>query len=207
MNKRIGLASGLLALALLCPAVAGAAVVNHFNANGEYAAASTDDGAGYSSQVSVYRGGTTRAPETYLNYYWSSCAYEGTVFSCSGENGWGLIPNGAFRATARSASVDVDTAGLTNTAFSWSYDYATDTYTFQEWPSAGGRIAVAWTKSAEFSARFTGTSEQNYLNFKFISNGSQQSSSARASGTLFGAGFAGNGELGRSRGVSISIEK
>jgi hypothetical protein len=165
----------------------GAEQTGRYKSNGAYAAAFGSDETGCRSFVVVVsRGGTTKAPETYLFY---------DVYDFCTDMWWsgnGLIPNADFRT---GKTVTLVTSGL-----------ASSTFVTQ---AEGLPLSLTFTRSDVFTTRWSGHSRIEYLGHVVQRHGSTTNSSANISGSIGGSGVSpsSSGEIGASREHVIEFDR
>ena len=177
-----------------------------FNAFGDAASANwsrssgvaaTDTGGGGGGggfvfgSVSVSRGGSPTAQETFLFYSIVECGAFG-CFTLAG--GFGTIPNGDFSASGPSYRLSTNTTG--NGAF----------FTFA---GATGQITVEWVADGLYESRFTGTSQVTAPGVRQQSSGQTSYKSAGTTGSVVGFGIpAGTiGQISNDHQVRITINR
>jgi hypothetical protein len=208
MKTKLALTAAL-ALVAVAPA-ASAAEVSHYMSSGAFASLEGFVDNGYSS-LTVSQSGESQNETTTLQLYVSSCTYTSTSYLCSGTIAWGQIPNGDFAVHGNSGDADlsVNASSLSGSTYSYGCDWATWTCSFQNGPlSASGTISVTWDKTSEYSFSSDGTTEQNYLNYTFKTQGRQDSTSASVEGTILGTPISSaNGRVGTMTSKMFSIVK
>ncbi len=194
---------------LLVPAVASAAPaeMTRYTSNGEYASLQDQDGDNLVF-VTVGRDGTPQSQTTNLSFYTSSCTYTDTTFACTGVSGWGQIPNGDFDVNGASGNAQLvtDTSGVFAIAYSYSCDWEAAVCTFEESPAEGGIISLSWQRNREYKYSSEGRTEINYLNYRYVSQGRSNYTSASAEGDVLGQSIASNlGSVGTSHNRTMTI--
>jgi hypothetical protein len=186
---------------------AEAKVISHFNGNGAFANAyAKGDGGGKDySGVFVSQGGTNQSPQTYLNYYSSTCDTASQI--CTGIQGNGQIPNKDFTSSSKNASLSTNTSSNQNFyAVKWTYNYATGEYT--ESQINLGYITVTWKSSGLSAFKAVGTTTSTYLNTTWKSTGQSSSSDATVTGSVGGTPLnSGVGNIGTNSNNDILIER
>jgi hypothetical protein len=176
-----------LVLMAATPRRAQAEQVGKYKSNGAYANTNGTDGTGcrYFS-ISVARGGTTAAPQTYLYYD----VYD----ACAGAWSWGngTIPNAAFKTGNKTMALNF--TGSTSGGF-----YA------EGEPLA---IALTFTKDSSFTEKWSGHSRWEYFGHVVQHHGSGTRNSATLSGTIGGsAAQAFWAEIGTGRDRWIEFDR
>ncbi len=227
VGKRIAVGVVTLAIAVLGLVLAPFALSSRseaagqgffvYHANGDYARVSisqpqVDPDKWWSScetYVDVMRGGVGARMETALSYLVTNWDPDKTWFSekegqwytgqcVPVQSGYGTIPNAAYRASARTQSLNIDTSasipGFTREA------------------GSGGVISVTWLRTGQSLDTSSGTSMYSYGDYTSRWSGTRTNASASASGTIVGTpiaypttnpdlwGFSG---VGSNRGVTI----
>jgi hypothetical protein len=195
-------ALGCLSLAAM---TAEARVVWHYKTNGAFAGFESSKGGDDYASFSVSKGGTLQAPETYINYYRSGCDWESGI--CQGVNAYGRIPNGHFSASAKSATLNTNTAGNPDIyASRWTYNYYTGEYS--ESPTTLGALNLAWKSTGISTSKGVGSYTNTYLNFTWKSTGQYSQADASVTGTIDGESVeAFLGSIGTNSNNDLSLEK
>ncbi|MBN3788810.1 hypothetical protein [Burkholderia sp. Ac-20353] len=181
--------------------------VSHFSGSGATAAASFSD-LNSTTNLTVNQDGSGSGATNYLNLYTSKCYYSANSYYCSGVTLYGVFPAADFAVNGRNARLNTSGSSLTGATFSYGCDLITWNCTFNQTPFSGNAaISLSWTRSNEFSFTAAGMQQQNYLNYKTVTNGTQYYSAATVSGTILGAAFSGTGSLGSSKNIVISITR
>ena len=155
-----------IALIAGTPGTAHAQRVGKYKSNGAYAYTSGTDASGCRYfYLSVSRGGTNAAPQTYM--------YVDMYDSCSGAWSWGsgTIPNADFKTGTKTVTLKTNGAN-TNTYF-----VEGDTLP----------ISLTFTKTSAFSSSWSGHSRTEYYGHVVQHHGSGTYTSARVTGTIGGA--------------------
>jgi hypothetical protein len=183
MNRMTVAALSALGFLSLTAMAAEAKVVWQFKSNGAYAGFDSYSEDGDYASLSVSKGGTSTAPETFLSYYNSSCDWVSGL--CQGVSAYGRIPNGDFSANSRSATLKSNTAGIPDFyASHWSYNYYTGEYS--ESQGSLGIINLSWKATGISSSKGVGTSSSTYLNLTWKSTGQYSQADASVTGTIDG---------------------
>jgi hypothetical protein len=165
MTIMLALNTALMLLGM-SPHMAHAQQVGKYKSNGAYANANgTDAGGCRYFYISVARGGTTAAPETYLYYD----IYD----SCTGTWSWGngTIPNAAFKSGNKTMTLNF--TGSTSGGF------------YAEGESLA--IALTFTRDSSFTNTWSGHSRWEYYGHVVHHHGSGTQHSAALSGSIDGS--------------------
>jgi hypothetical protein len=181
-----------------------AAEVSHFTSTGSNVDFFINNGA-ISASLTVYQGGSSN----FLTYYTSNCSYSGNMqtYTCNGMSLFGEVVIEDLVVKGRTAVLNTNGSGLSGTQFSFECDTTTEECSSSETPIVGAPISVTWNRTSEFAYHRSGTSEFDYLNYKFITSGTSAYHSASATGFIFGNPVTAMGSIGTSRSISISVQK
>jgi len=158
------------------------ATVTSFKSNGANASVNSFNGStafdiGVSTNTQPSSGTTT-----FLSFNLQTCDF--TTFSCSGTFGFGSIPNADFSVNGANATLNTNTA--TNPNFT-VFNYVQDSNgNFTQSPGVGGIVTISWKKDQRQSTSFKGISTTVSGAFSDSVNGSQNSDSAPANGSVLG---------------------
>jgi hypothetical protein len=205
MNRMTVAAISALGFLSLTAMAAEARVVWQFKSNGDFASLDSYQGGNDYLSLSVSKGGTAQAPETYLNYYRSDCDWYAGV--CEGVNAYGLIPNRDFSGSTNTASLNTNTsANSAFTATRWTYNSLTGEYS--ETPTSLGTLNLSWKSSGVSRSKYVGSSSSTYLNFSWRSTGQASQSQASVTGTINGEAVDSNdGSVGTNSNNERYLEK
>jgi hypothetical protein len=173
-------------LASAAPPVAMAGVVVKYKSNGSFLSLGGSDASGCIwFDMYVSRGGTKANPQTWM--YYNIADY------CSGEwlgSGDGVIPNTAFKATAKAATLSVTPSSLTN---------------FNFW-GVTGAIQLSVKPNGVYTYSFSGHHRAEYGNVMVQSHGSSTFKQIAGGGRAFGFEIPSvGGELGEGRDKYVEI--
>jgi hypothetical protein len=171
----------------LAPSVGFADPPVTWKRNGAYINLNTYDGSCIDMSIYVSRGGTTKAPETYLHYFaWDGCA--GQTFAA----GQGLIPNTSFKL-AKGVATLVFTPNNSATFFA---------------EGALAAIKVTVTPDGVYSASVSEHNEYTYPGYVMRTHGSGTHKSARASGTtMVGTFESSDAQVGTLRDHFMELQR
>ena len=159
-----------------------AAEVTHFKTNGAFASHNSFNGT-TAFDLRADRNDTPSGTTTFFSFRTENCDANFTI--CTGVLGFGNIPNGDFKVSNGTASLNTNLA--TNPGFTvlnYVNDFANGIFTTT--PGVGGIVTINWKKSPRQSSSFTGTSTFVSGGFSNSFTGSQSSDSATTTGTLLG---------------------
>jgi len=166
----------------------------HFTANGEFASVNwfeSDPAGGFIfGSLSVSRGGTTNAPQTFMGYSVFQCD---PFFVCGTIlQGSGLIPNGDWSGSRTSARLSTNTTGNPD---------------FLTFVGPSGVVSVDWRANGLFTASSSGTNTFSFPGFTHRSQGNFTSASANATGSVIGVPISpgDSASIGTNHQVSIDI--
>jgi len=166
----------------------------HFVANGDNGFVNWYgyDANGFSyGNLSVGRGGTTTALQTYLNFFVERCDW---FYNCTFQYGYGRIPNAGLSGSGRQAlQLNTNTAANPN---------------FYSYPGPGGPVVVDWKADGGYQVRSSGTSSYQYGGFfTQKTQGSSSYASAAVTGSVLGTAIGPYpyGSIGTNHNVTITI--
>jgi hypothetical protein len=186
----------------------GASVVlAHIKANGATASHNSfDPASGIAYDFTVTTNTDSSGTTTFFSFFTQKC--DSTFTICTGTFGNGGIPNGDFKSSPGTASLNTNL--LTNSGFQvFNYIQDNSQGTFTTSPGTGGLVNVAWKKIPRESQSSTGTSTFVFGPFSNKSTGSQTFDFASSSGTLLGATLPTNGSgfIGQNKTSDIIINR
>ena len=181
----------ILAVTMCVSGLTGAAFAEpptKVKGNGGYLAASGYDTSGCIwSYVYAGRGGTTAAPQTWMNY---------DVYDvCAGQwpaSGWGIIPNTALKIGNKTATLVFTPSASAN------FSAQGET----------GPIQIKVTADGLFSYSYSGHTRSEYAGHVYQSHGSWTERSATVTGTVVGFAQGGmRGSLGEGRDRYMEFDR
>lgn len=171
----------------------------HFVSNGDFGNVAWSDsepsGAFSFGSLSVGRGGTVSAPQTFLSYFIIQCD---AFFNCTLLDGFGLIPNADLSGKVPAKQLHLSTNTTGNPNF-FTFDGPT------------GLITVDWKANGFFTQSFSGTSKVTFqfagVNERLNQQGSFTDASASAAGSVVGTAISpfNGAQIGSSHNVTIDI--
>jgi len=167
----------------------------HFVANGNFGGVSwssgdTLGGGGFSfGNLNVSRGGATNNPQTFLFYFVEQCD---VFFNCTFLGGSGLIANTDLSGGGKTLRLSTNTTGNPN---------------FFTFAGPTGLISVDWQANGFFQQRQSGTLEQDFPGFRFLSTGVSTFASANAAGSVVGVSISRDNfaSIGTNTNVTLNI--
>jgi hypothetical protein len=158
-------------------------VVSSFKSEGAFAHFDTYDDCSY-MYVSVSRGGTASAPETYLYYdVYNYCTWEYS-------SGWGRIPNSSFTVSTKRSKLKIDPAS------------SAEMYTY----GAVGSIELTWTPDNSIRWKEDGRWESITPTQRVRSRGKSESSAASVVGRMFSLSVqTESARVGKNRGKYTEV--
>jgi hypothetical protein len=192
----LALAAMLTIVLLAAPASSSAAVpVAHFQANGTFSDVFSCDASGFCGALSVFLGGISRAPQTFVSY---------VLLQPTGEMfiGFGTIPNANVTKndskTLTLAPTDTSTIeGFTN-QFCDVNGICTDV--------AGGIVSGSWKQIRFFSTHSTFSNVEKFGPIQFISAGTSDDFIATAQFSVLGNSFNDFGDIGTEHNTQVTIQ-
>lgn len=138
--------------------------------------------------VFAVRSGPVGSPQTFINYLVID------RLTGSAQDGFGVIPDSAYQATAESAELHVDTRGLPGFTYN---------------AGVGGRLDLSWVRDGNVEMETTGTTVVRTRQSKMIMNGVRSLKTAVCTGSLFD--FVADGSIeatiGMNRGGTVTVSR